>query len=83
MAGVKIFLDSVNYPDVGSLVTGQKVNLTISGTVSMNRDGAMIAIESVSIGKKSKMSPQQVILSQMNDRLANIEAGQPGVAAKP
>jgi len=83
MAGLKILLDSINYPDVESLVSGQKVNLNIAGTVQKVREGAMVSIEVLSIGKKSKMNTQQILLSQMNDRLANIEAKQPGVAARP
>ena len=56
-------------PD-GNLMSGQRVTLTVTG-VAVGTDS--IKIGSVAITKKGKMNIQEVLLSQMNDRLRRIE----------
>jgi hypothetical protein len=54
----------------GGLTPGQRVTLTVTGIAV---DTSSIKINTVAVGKKSKMNTQEILLSQMNSRLENID----------
>jgi len=76
----KIFLDAINYPQVKSMVRGQSLKITLGGTIiATAREGVTFQIESLSVGKRGRMSTQDIVLA---NRLDRIEAKLPGQATR-
>jgi len=76
----KIFLDAINYPQVKSMVRGQALKITLGGTIlATAREGVTFQIETLSVGKKGKMSTQDVVIA---NRLERIESKLPGQATR-
>jgi len=77
MPGAQLFLDFIKYPKLRNAVSGQRINITIGGIAKVGRDGVNLTIESLDVGKRSKMSTQAIMLA---NRLDRIEAKLPGQA---
>lgn len=76
-----IFLEIGRFPQVQSLVSGQKVSLDIEGTVlvsllSSKTEGVSIQIDKIEIKNTNKLSTQEILTNNMNDRLASLEQKQ-------
>lgn len=79
--GAKMFIDFNNYPTAKSMVTGQRVEIKLSGrVVGTTSGGIMYEIDALALGKKSKLNPTEIMIANKLDR---IEAKLPGVAARP
>ena len=79
--GAKIFVDFNNYPQAKSMVSGQRISIQLSGrVVGTTNSGIMYEIDSLGLGKKSKLNPTEVMIANKLDR---IEQKLPGVATRP
>ena len=73
----KFFIDSINFPQVAGMVTGQRLTITLSGTVQKASNGIQLDITEMKVGKKGKMNTQGVLIA---NRLDRIESKLPGQA---
>jgi hypothetical protein len=66
--------------DLGSVIPGQRITLTIKGTYQV---GGTIDIDTIAIGNKQKMSVQQVLMSSIDSKLDRIENKMPSTESRP
>ena len=72
-----ITIGTEKYPEVQALMAGQKVRLSIVGTVfSANDKEVVIQTESITAPYKSKMSTQEVLMANMRGHMEAMEKGQ-------
>lgn len=75
--GAKFFIDNTNYPSVGSMVRGQKLTITLTGSVEqVSANGITFNIEGMKVGKKGKMNTTEVLLANRLDRIEQKLPGQ-------
>jgi hypothetical protein len=75
---MKFHIDSGQYPEVSKMNPGQRVTVTLVGTVSeAQNNGIILDIDSMKVGKKGKMNTQEVVLA---NRMKRIEDKLPGQA---
>ena len=73
----KFFIDSTTYPTVKNMTTGQRLSITLVGTVEQASNGINLSIDEMKVGKKGKMNTQEILIA---NRLDRIESKLPGQA---
>jgi len=75
--GAKLFVDKSNYPQVESMVTGQRIKVTMDCCVeSCCSTGVNLSIEGMALGKKGKMNTQEILLANRLERIESKLGGQ-------
>ena len=74
---MKFHIDSAQYPQVSKVTPGQRLTVTLVGTVSESQNnGIILDIDSMKVGKKGKMNTQEVLISNRLKRIEDKLSGQ-------
>ena len=72
----KFFIDKTTYPQVDNMTTGQRLTVTMIGTVEQTGNGINLAIDTMKVGKKGKMNTQEILIANRLDRIEQKLPGQ-------
>lgn len=72
----KFFIDATNFPQVKGMTTGQRLSVTLTGTVQQTGNGINLDISEMKVGKKGKMNTQEVLIANRLDRIEQKLPGQ-------
>ena len=72
----KFFIDSTTYPQVKNMTTGQRLSVTLVGTVEQTGNGINLSISEMKVGKKGKMNTQEILIANRLDRIEQKLPGQ-------